>query len=91
MDKNVSLTFHLGSGRGFLSDLQNIDLCSVTKVPLNFLPAWGYGCAGFIRVSDAQMGAALNMLINQKIKFMELKELREECKVHPLKMLALTS
>lgn len=39
MDKNANLSFPLGSGRGFLSDLQNIDLCFVTEVSLNFLPA----------------------------------------------------
>lgn len=39
MDKNANLSFHLGSGRGFLSDFQSTDLCSVTKVSLNFLSA----------------------------------------------------
>lgn len=39
MDKNANLSFHLGSGRGFLSDLQSTDFCSVTKVSLNFLCA----------------------------------------------------
>lgn len=38
MDKNASLSFCLGSGRGFLSDLQNIDLCSVTKGVIELSP-----------------------------------------------------
>lgn len=87
--KMLVWVFILASGRGFLSDLQSIDLCSVTKVSLNFLPAWGYGCAGFVCASDAQMGAAVE--INQEIRFMELQELREVCKLHPLKMSSLTS
>lgn len=72
-DENASLSFILGSDRGFLSDLQKIDFCSVTKVALHFFTA--RGCGGcFICVSEAQIRGAVQILIRHEIYYMGLKD-----------------
>lgn len=91
MDKNASLSFILGSDRGFPSDLQKIDFWSATKVTLPFFTAWGCAGASFIHVAEAQIRDAVQILINQEINGVGLEEFRQVLELDPLKMLTLTS
>lgn len=90
-DKHASLSFILGSYRGFLSDLQKIDFCSAMKVTWPFVTAWGCAGASFIPVAEAQTRDAVQILMNQEISGVGLKEFRQVLELDPLKMLMLTS